>query len=261
MIGLSAIVRIVVTSTAVLALLTGGCDRPESFHSGPDAAVILPQTGTGGMSDSGAPGDIAGAGGALATGGSAGSAGRASIGGNPGAAGAAGESTGGQPAGGGGGRASGGAASGGMLGSGGAAGIGGGAVASSGGAGGRVGTGGGSAGATGSGGAGGRGAGGSAGGAGVVGTNPCAGLCSSPIVFTTTPYSSAALGTGETCHETTASLISGLCSSFITRTFKINGTMIPTSGASWPPLPAKRNGGYCFQASAGTPPFASFVAY
>ncbi|MGC4067137.1 MAG: hypothetical protein QM784_21355 [Polyangiaceae bacterium] len=50
------------------------------------------------------------------------------------------------------------------------------------------------------------------------------------------------------------------CGNFdVGRTFKINGTTVSCTGAAT--LPAKRNGGYCFQASAGTPAWAYFSTY
>lgn len=273
MIGEPLNLRATVLSAAALGLLLYGCQLPEAFHADLDAAVVLPESGTGGVGQPGDLGGMVGSGGALATGGAVGTGGRASSGGSVGA-GAAGSggagatgATVGQPPGGsggaagtGGGTASGGAASGGAVGSGGSAGTAAGGATASGGASGGAGTGGNAAGSSGGGHAG-TGAAGSAGSGGIVGTNPCAGLCTNPKVFTTKMFSSGNLGTGVTCHETTAGITSGNCSNFTSRTFKINDTAAPTSGANWPSLPPKRNGGYCFQASAGTPDFAAFVTF
>jgi hypothetical protein len=93
------------------------------------------------------------------------------------------------------------------------------------------------------------------------GTGPCMGLCDNPIVFTTASYNSTNLGTGATCHETTANIQGGGCSNCTGRTFTINGT--PETGTgNWPtPLPAKVNGGYCFQATAGGLTYATFYTF
>jgi len=93
-----------------------------------------------------------------------------------------------------------------------------------------------------------------------AGSDPCAGLCTNPTVFTSTTYTSSSLGTLATCHETTANLTGAVCENFTTtRTFSVNGVaqMCATNIA----LPPKRNGGYCFQASAGQPSYASFATY
>jgi hypothetical protein len=260
--------RAVMSAAAALCLY--GCQAPEGVHLDTDAAVVLPNTGTGGTGGVSQPGGggRGGAGDMLATGGAVGSGGLASSGGSFGGAGAGGGAGGsvgqapggsGEAAGGGGGTPTGGAASGGTVGSGGSAGMAGSAGPGTGGAGGGSA---GSAGGSKGGGAGGDGASTGAGGAGgAVGSNPCAGLCTNPIVFPMKSYSSGNLGTAATCHETTASITSGNCTNFTSRTFKVNGTAMPTSGANWPTVPAKRNGGYCFQASAGTPDFAAFVTF
>jgi Bacterial Ig domain len=90
------------------------------------------------------------------------------------------------------------------------------------------------------------------------GSRPCTGLCSNPVVFTSASYQSGSLGTGATCHETTASLAGGNCSNMGSRTLKVNNTTMSCSGWS---LPAKRNGGYCIQATAGTPDYAAFATW
>jgi hypothetical protein len=91
-----------------------------------------------------------------------------------------------------------------------------------------------------------------------VGTNPCATLCSNPVVFTIASYQSGNLGTGATCHQTTASLAGGNCSNIGSRTLKVNNTTMNCN--SWT-LPAKRNGGYCIQVTAGTPNYTSFATW
>lgn len=128
---------------------------------------------------------------------------------------------------------------------------------------------GGAAGATGgAGGAGGAtgGAGGASGGAGGMaggptGTGPCAGLCDDPVVFTTGNFQSGNLGSGATCHETTANVGTIGCSSFSdsTRVFSVNGEELACDGQF--PAPAKVNNGYCIQVTAGQPEFVSFYTF
>jgi hypothetical protein len=98
----------------------------------------------------------------------------------------------------------------------------------------------------------------STGGSGGSGTNPCAGLCSSPVVFTTASYQSGNLGTDAICRETTANLSGGNCSNMSSRVLTVNSTTMSCNG--WV-LPAKRNGGYCIQVTAGTPSWASFSTW
>jgi hypothetical protein len=91
--------------------------------------------------------------------------------------------------------------------------------------------------------------------------SPCASLCSPVTVFAGPNYQSGNLGTSATCHETPASLAGIQCGNFdVGRTFRINGTTVNCTGGGVT-LPAKRNGGYCFQASAGTPAWSYFSTY
>ncbi|HET9958010.1 MAG TPA: fibronectin type III domain-containing protein [Polyangiaceae bacterium] len=92
------------------------------------------------------------------------------------------------------------------------------------------------------------------------GTGPCSGLCTNPIVIPSAGFGSGALGTAATCHESKANLIGSNCSNFTARTFRINSALATCNGQPIP-LPAKRNGGYCFQASAGEPAWATFSTY
>ena len=95
-----------------------------------------------------------------------------------------------------------------------------------------------------------------------TGNTPCAGLCSNPKIFNTASYSSGNLGNGATCYQTTASLNGGVCGNLASgRKLTVNGaTMSCTS--NWPnPLPAKRNGGYCIQTTAGDYPWAYFATW
>ena len=94
------------------------------------------------------------------------------------------------------------------------------------------------------------------------GSTPCSGLCTSPIVFTSQNFNSGNLGTAATCHQTVANIGGGNCGNFSGgRTFRINDTLMSCSGGNWPSLPAKRNGGYCFQATAGDFAWAFFVTF
>jgi hypothetical protein len=82
------------------------------------------------------------------------------------------------------------------------------------------------------------------------------------VTFSAVNYQSGNLGTGATCHQTTASISSGNCGNFAsTRTFRINGTQIACTGGNWSALPPKRNGGYCFQASSGDHAWAYFTTF
>ena len=259
-----------------LGLLTGvflfGCQGPDEFLRADEGSGLsgfggLPP-GTGG--DTGTGGFVTGTGGIQATGGVTGTGGRAT----GGVTGTGGRATGGITGTGGGITGTGGRATGGVTGAAGSRGTGGftGAAGSRGtggftGTAGTRGTGGftGTAGSRGTGGftgtAGSRGTGGltgtagSRGTAGSTGTGPCAGLCDSPTIFTTTSYSSGNVGTGAACFETTASIQGGNCSNVTApRTFSVNGK-VETCGQNWPSLPAKIGGGYCFEFTAGSPDF------
>ena len=74
-------------------------------------------------------------------------------------------------------------------------------------------------------------------------------------------FSSGNLGTAATCHQTVANLAGGNCGNFAAgRTFRVNDTLMTCTG-NWPALPPKRNGGYCFQATAGDFPWAFFTTW
>ena len=93
-------------------------------------------------------------------------------------------------------------------------------------------------------------------------TSPCSGLCTSPTPFSSASYSSGNLGAGARCFETSASLRGGVCGNFASsRKLSVNGVAVACNGGNWPSLPAKRNGGYCVQASAGDYPWAYFVTW
>lgn len=92
---------------------------------------------------------------------------------------------------------------------------------------------------------------------------PCGGLCTNPIVFSSLGYGSGNLGTGATCHETTTSPTHVNCGNFATgRTFRINDQLVTCNFQNQPlaSIP-KRNGGYCYQATAGNHPWAYFSTF
>jgi hypothetical protein len=81
-------------------------------------------------------------------------------------------------------------------------------------------------------------------------------------VFAGPNYSSGNLGTAATCHQTTASLASGNCGNFAAgRTLTVNSTQMQCNSGNWASLPAKRNGGYCIQTTAGDYPWAYFATW
>lgn len=89
-------------------------------------------------------------------------------------------------------------------------------------------------------------------------TSPCDGLCSNPTAVSSANFSSGNLGTGERCFETTASPTQLNCGNFASgRTFQVNGVTQICNGAPTT-LPARRNGGYCYHASAGNHAWAWF---
>jgi hypothetical protein len=253
-----------------LGLLTGiflfACQGPEEFlRAGDDAGLSGlggSTPGTGG--DTGTGGIVTGTGGIEATGGIIGTGGRAT----GGVTGTGGRATGGVTGSGGLTGAAGTRGTGGLTGAAGTRGTGGltGAAGTRGtggltGVAGTRGTGGltGAAGARGTGGA--TGAAGTKGAAGSTGTGPCAGLCDSPTMFTKASYSSGSVGTGVACFETTASIQGGNCSNVTApRTFSVNGK-VETCGQNWPSLPAKIDGGYCFEFTAGSPDFSAFTTF
>lgn len=96
-----------------------------------------------------------------------------------------------------------------------------------------------------------------------AGTNPCAGLCSSPTVFTVNgSYQSGNLGSGAVCYETTSVIHGGNCGNFVSpRTLSVNGTVMSCSYSNWSTIPAVRNGGYCIQTTSGSYNWAYFSAW
>ena len=98
---------------------------------------------------------------------------------------------------------------------------------------------------------------------GATGTNPCAGLCDTPIVFLGQNYNSGNLPLTATCHETTSSLAGIGLSNFAAggRSMKINNGTAITMDSQFAPPPTKRNGGYCFQTSTGTVTYSAFYTF
>ena len=96
-----------------------------------------------------------------------------------------------------------------------------------------------------------------------VASGACAGLCTSPTVFTMNGnYQSGNLGTGAVCYQTTSVIHGGNCSNFASpRTLKVNGTTETCGGGNWSSLPAARNGGYCIQTTSGNQSYASFALW
>jgi hypothetical protein len=96
-----------------------------------------------------------------------------------------------------------------------------------------------------------------------AGTGACAGLCTSPTVFTIgSSYQSGNLGTGAVCYQTTSVVHGGNCSNFVSpRVLKVNGTTETCGGGNWSSIPAARNGGYCIQTTTGNQSYASFALW
>lgn len=96
-----------------------------------------------------------------------------------------------------------------------------------------------------------------------AGTNPCAGLCSNPTIFTINgSFQSGNLGTGAACYETKSVVHSGNCGNFVSpRTLSVNGTVMNCSYSNWSTVPAARNGGYCVQTTSGNHPWAYFTTW
>lgn len=93
------------------------------------------------------------------------------------------------------------------------------------------------------------------------GSQPCTGLCTNPISFNQN-FQSGNLGTAATCHQTTANLQGGNCGNFAAgRTLKVNGVTMTCNNGNWSSLPAKSNGGYCVQTTAGDFAWAYFTTW
>jgi PKD repeat protein len=97
----------------------------------------------------------------------------------------------------------------------------------------------------------------------VSAASPCSGLCTNPVNFTiSSSFQSGNLGTGAVCYQTTSNINGGNCGNFVSpRTLKVNGTTETCNGGNWSSVPAKRNGGYCIQTTAGNYSWAYFSAW
>jgi hypothetical protein len=81
------------------------------------------------------------------------------------------------------------------------------------------------------------------------GSTPCASFCAPPTVMASQSDSITNISTNAVCYETTYAVNGFNCGNMSGRTFQVNGQTI-TCGSNMTP-PAKVNGGYCFQMSAG----------
>jgi hypothetical protein len=90
------------------------------------------------------------------------------------------------------------------------------------------------------------------------GQTPCAGLCSNPVNITWVgSYQGGGLGSSALCYQTTQNIAGGNCGNFVSpRTLKVNGVTEGCDIGNWASIPAKRNGGYCIQITAGNYPWA-----
>jgi hypothetical protein len=95
--------------------------------------------------------------------------------------------------------------------------------------------------------------------------DPCAGQCTGPVDFTFPlygSYQSGNLGTGAICRRTMSNISGGNCGNFHSpRTLQVNGVTKVCNGQNWQSIPAKRNGGYCIQATSGDYAWAYFTAW
>ena len=95
-----------------------------------------------------------------------------------------------------------------------------------------------------------------------TGTTPCSGLCTNPVIFASNNYNSGNLGTGAGCYQTTANLNGGVCGNLASgRKLTVNGVQMSCTSNWTNPLPAKRNGGYCVQTTAGNYAWAYFATW
>ena len=78
--------------------------------------------------------------------------------------------------------------------------------------------------------------------------SPCASYCSTSTPISTQSFGVSNLGTAAVCYSTTFPIAAMNCGNMSGRTMSVNGTVVDCNN---PVLPAKVNGGYCFQASAG----------
>lgn len=90
---------------------------------------------------------------------------------------------------------------------------------------------------------------------------PCASYCTNPVTYNTSHFQSGNLGTGATCHETTAPLAGGVCGNFVSpRQLYVNGVPMTCNWNLWS-LPPAQNGGYCIHTTSGGHPWAGFSTW
>ena len=93
-------------------------------------------------------------------------------------------------------------------------------------------------------------------------SNPCAGLCSNPTLFTASNFQANSIGTGATCYETTAPIHGGTCGNLVSpRKLTVNGATMTCNNANWSKIPASVNGGYCIQTTSGDYAYAYFTTW
>ena len=96
---------------------------------------------------------------------------------------------------------------------------------------------------------------------GPVSNRPCSYLCTSPTPMPNQTFQSGSMGSGTRCFESTRNLTSGVCGGFASpRRFSVNNVQVTCNGPNFA-LPPKRNGGYCFEATAGPESWAWFSAW
>jgi hypothetical protein len=91
---------------------------------------------------------------------------------------------------------------------------------------------------------------------------PCAGYCTNPTTFNASNFQSGNLGSGATCHESTAVLHGGTCGNFVSpRKLFVNGVAMTCNWANWASIPPAKNGGYCVYTTSGNYSWASFSTW
>lgn len=91
---------------------------------------------------------------------------------------------------------------------------------------------------------------------------PCSAFCNNPITFNAANYQSGNLGTAATCHETLTTINGAVCGNFANgRRLLVNGVQVTCNWSPWSAVPAKVNGGYCLQSTAGEYAWAAFTTW
>ena len=71
-------------------------------------------------------------------------------------------------------------------------------------------------------------------------------------------YSGSFETTAAVCYRITADFNAWMCNNIGTRTVRVNGVAVLCNPYGTRPLPARVNGAYYFEFSAGEPPYTSF---